>query len=398
MSAPERVVQGGRWYAETAEQTMRRLERIESGPPPPPEIGRGLIYRAQTHTVYGPSDAGKSLLAAAITTDVLNAGGRVLWLDFEQGADRVLRRLLEFGADKEALIERLHRVHHAHGAPPLDAIDALGEDADLAVVDAFTGLLVALRLSSNSDTDVETAYIAVVRPLAVLGAGVLVIDHVRKDRDQRGGLAIGSGRKVGAADVALNFEAVKRFRPGYGGRAKITVSRDRDGAVLPVDFVLEPDMTWRLEPRQASLDEEGGFRPTGYMQLVSIYLEAQTVGVSGRNVNENVDGRSEWIRRALAVLVAEGYVTIEQASRSVLHSSARPFREADDPGAPSASGVRPGASGTHPPASASMRPPRRGRDALDALAQGALDDGASGTHTPEPSPDVLAADDEDLPW
>lgn len=323
MSGPERHPPGA-WYAQTPEMIKAWLERIDNEPPPAPTIC-GLLYRGQTHDLHGPSDAGKSLLAAAIARNVLDNGGRVLWLDWEQGCDRVLRRMLAFGAAETALIERLHLVDHAHGVPPLEAAGELGADVDLVVVDAFTGLLVSLKLGSISDTDIEGAYIALLRPLAALGSAVLTIDHVKNNPQERNGKAIGSGRKMGAVDVSLDFEAIKPgFKPGHGGRAKIKVSRDRDGGVVPCEFILESDMSWRLEARESGED----WKPTGIMQSVSIYLEAQTEPVSKATIERDVRGNDKYVRQAIDELIRDGHIrTTDGPRNAILCSSVTPYRQ-----------------------------------------------------------------------
>jgi hypothetical protein len=329
------------WYVVGPETIREWLTRIHSGMAPVPELGRGLLYRGQTHTLYGPSDAGKSLLAAAIVAYELNAGRRVLWIDFEQGGVRVLRRLVEFGADGNALLERFHYLDHPHGAPTIENIEALGADVDIVIVDATTRLLDALGLSSIADTDIESAYVAVFRPLAGCGAAVLLIDHVRNDPQQRNGMPIGSGRKIGAADVALSFEAIPPgFAPGRGGRAKITVKRDRDGAVRPVDLIVEPDMEWRLEPRATAKDPN--WMPTTIMQTVSEYLEAQGEPVSRNSIEKNVRHNSKYVREAIDHLVEHDYVTETAGrNRAKLCASTKPYRAPLENGSSSSSSVRP---------------------------------------------------------
>ena len=69
-------------------------------------------------------------------------------------------------------------------------------------------------------------------------------DHVPHGEGDR---PLGSQRKSTAPDVELIFKQAVKFKPGHGGRAKITGGRDRDAAITPCEFVLEPDYSWRLE-------------------------------------------------------------------------------------------------------------------------------------------------------
>lgn len=295
----------GSWYAESPDTTKQRIEHIRSSPPPTPDIG-GVFYPGQTHTLVGKSDAGKSLFMALIARDLINTGEDVLWIDHEQGAPRVLRRLMDFGATDEALVNHLWRIHYPLGLPPPDALEAFA-GVKLGVIDAITGVLASCGFNSNADTEVELAYAAIMRPLAEQGASVVTIDHMGHLDSKR---PRGSQRKTGAVDVELLFKAVKKFEPGQGGRASITIGRDRDGAIQPCEFVLASDSTWRIE-----LQHAGGFRPTTLMQRVSEYLEAQyepdsdQYGPVSRSVIErDVKGGTDDLRDAVDKLIEEGHV------------------------------------------------------------------------------------------
>jgi hypothetical protein len=75
--------------------------------------------------------------------------------------------------------------------------------------------------------------------------------------------------------------------------------------------------------------EPGGFRPTGYMERVSVVIEAQG-GLSKRAVRESVHGKAATIDLALELLINERYVETRRDGQAVRHHSLRPFREADD--------------------------------------------------------------------
>lgn len=328
------------WYSETAEQTTERLRRIREDPPPTADIGRGLIYPGQITTCFGEPDAGKSLLAAAIGAEEANNGHATLWIDFEQGADRTLRRLTEFGATDHTLTTSLDRIHYPMGTPPTELFKAF-EGIQLVIIDALTGLLTAMGLSSNSDTDIETAYALALRPFAALGAGVFVIDHVVKRREEQGRWATGSQRKIGAADVALKFDSVQRFKPGHGGKARITVSRDRDGAVQHSIFTLEPNQNWHLDARTDIPTNDGEFRYTGFMERISRYLESNPNGASGNQIEQDIKGSNEHKRKALKTLINEDYVETKPGpNNGIIHISKRAFREDSDPGSPTSPPVR----------------------------------------------------------
>lgn len=60
--------------------------------------GHGLLYRGRTHTMSGESEAKKSWIAQAIAAQELAGGESVAYLDFEDSAEAVTRRMLTLGA------------------------------------------------------------------------------------------------------------------------------------------------------------------------------------------------------------------------------------------------------------------------------------------------------------
>ena len=79
--------------------------------PPAPSLmrrddGHALLYPGMVHTFQGESESGKSMLAQAVAAETLQAGGRVLYLDFESDRGTVAQRLLLLGATREQIIER----------------------------------------------------------------------------------------------------------------------------------------------------------------------------------------------------------------------------------------------------------------------------------------------------
>jgi hypothetical protein len=341
-------VSADQWYAETPEQTLALLAQIRSEPAPAPDLGHGLFYRRQLHALIGESDAGKSLLMSAIVTELINAGRDVLWIDFEFQRRRNVQRMLEFGATDEALTRHLFRVNHPLGAPPAEAVEAF-KGVELVVADACTGLLAASGLGSNSDVDVDNAYTAALRPFCENGAAVVLIDHVTKDRETQGRYAVGSQRKRGAADVAWGFKVIQTFKRGQGGRAKLSVYRDRDSTLQPMEFVLATDMTWRIDESEHGDSET--FRPTALMEKVSRYLEAQSAPVSRTTIEQDVSGKAAFLRKAIDALIADGYVRAEHGARnSVLCVSVCAFSATShDPVPPRPDSVPNGVTRLRPP-------------------------------------------------
>ena len=86
--------------------------------------------------------------------------------------------------------------------------------------------------------------------------------------------------------------------------------------------------TWRIEADH-SLSDEGTFRPTGYMEKVSRYLELHDEEPPSRNqIETDVTGKAEYVRLAIDTLVLEGYaVEFAGSNRVRLVKLERAFRE-----------------------------------------------------------------------
>jgi hypothetical protein len=75
------------------------------------------------------------------------------------------------------------------------------------------------------------------------------------------------------------------------------------------------------------------FRPTALMEKVSRAVElAGDDGLSVRGIEDRATGKKRAISQATDVLVVEGYVVRTHGPRrALIHTSARPYRQADDP-------------------------------------------------------------------
>ena len=164
-------------------------------------------------------------------------GGRVLWWDFEDSPDTLARRASSLGAlsyvqDKE---------HFRWAGPSLQdktpetALARLelelwlkSTDTPLVVIDA------AESAGCPADgSDVAPWYRDMVDPWKARGAGIIVLDHVPKRREDRPKGGIGSQHKLARIDgVALYVSGVP-WNKEVGGGIKLVVHKDRPGD-LPV--------------------------------------------------------------------------------------------------------------------------------------------------------------------
>ena len=93
------------------------LTQLASGielPPTPTvfqrEDGQGLFYRGAVNDLHGEPGCGKSMIAQIATAQELKADRDVIYIDYEDSARNVVKRLLLLGVSGEQIIGHLHYV------------------------------------------------------------------------------------------------------------------------------------------------------------------------------------------------------------------------------------------------------------------------------------------------
>lgn len=316
------------------------------------EDGRPLLYRGRVHSFHGESESGKSMLAQAVVSDTLRAGGRAAYVDFESDASTVIPRLLMMGAPRDALRERFAYVRpETRGWSEPAFVKLLGEPLDVAIVDGVTESMMIMGVEKSTDNDQVSRWIrAFPRALARgTGAAVVLVDHVTKDSDARGRFALGAQAKMAALDGAGYVIEVKQpLGAGMKGAVSVRVAKDRPGQVRPhggafrardrtqevayatVDSTEEGLIKVRFWPPKRDVSEQEQM-----MIAISMYLEGwrtehgAPLGKTLRDIRGEVPGRNADIQAAANRLATEGYISIDVGSRnSHIHTSLRPYRVA----------------------------------------------------------------------
>lgn len=341
---PEELAMDGSIY-EPSRWTRTNLADFLGLPAELPDIA-GLFYPARRVLISGPGEALKTWLCLAAAVAEIKSGRGVIWADLDgMGPREIAARLIALGVTESEIAELVYFTHPEGqlGLPELHELLAWASTngCRLFVMDAFTGFLVAHGLDGNLGADVEQAWKRL-DGLCAAGIAVVLIDHVVKNPDNRNGQAIGSERKGTAAHLHFDLKPLEKLARGGIGRSRIGVSRDR-GAYFPRPFAGElliysdadsGMVTWTVKPPGAEGDT---FRPTGYMEKVSRYVETNP-RASKDAIETGVDGKATHIRHALSLLVAEGYISQETGAKGAhIHHSVKPFREADELLVPSSS-------------------------------------------------------------
>jgi hypothetical protein len=215
---------------------------------------------------------------------------------------------------------------------------ALMPAPSLVVLDGMTEALAMEGLDLNSNTDVAKWIVALPRRIALdTGAAVLIIDHQTKDREQRGGFAIGAQHKKAGIHVAYSIKAVKPFGRGLDGSSRIRVEKDRpghvrrhaeDGVVAEMKFTSKSDsgaVTIELQPPNPE-----AWRPADRMEAISLALEeAGEAGLNRSELLRAVGGREATSDNAIRALKETGHIRVVPGGRGnpTMHYIKKAYRQ-----------------------------------------------------------------------
>ncbi|WP_243074823.1 AAA family ATPase [Microbacterium sp. SS28] len=294
--------------------------------PPVPTVGRrsdgtGLFYREQANLVFGDPESGKTLIAQCAAADEMSMGRAALIIDLDHnGAAATISRLVSMGVDEAVLRDPdLFRYCQPEDADHLAVVvkEAVEWKPAIILLDSLGELLPMFGASSNSPDDFTRVHAAVIKPLTKSGAAVLVIDHLPKNRDSQSFGSTGTtAKKRAIGGTSLRVTVQEPFRPGIGGRAQVTLNKDRHGGLraacptedrepLAATFKLwneNGDILWRFIPPAL------GERPlaAGFVEQDVIELsELMPAPTSQRDIKERLgwgstramDALREWRRR-----------------------------------------------------------------------------------------------------
>jgi hypothetical protein len=302
--------------------------------------GLPLLYRARIHTIFGESGGGKTWVAVHAAATVLLAGGRVLWIDWEDAPVGLAQRLHALGLTDEQVGRVDYRSPSTGLLAGLNA-GVSGEECELAVIDSWGEAMAAGGIKQNDD-DAVASWVRIVKKLADGGAAVLLLDHVPKAVDAPALFGIGSQRKRAAiTGAAYRIDTAVEPARGKSGIFKLRVAKDRLGARAKGSIACEVHLESldggdrvRIECRLTEAQEAAAkgqkFRPTIEMEKVSRFLE-EAGEASQNKIKEAVGGNDKTRTTAIEMLVEEGWCRRWLGPRaSWMVAVERPFRAASD--------------------------------------------------------------------
>jgi hypothetical protein len=310
------------------------LARIRDGLPPieyvPGSSDRYVTGRR--HHLPAPKKTGKSLLAALDAVDIPLAGGHVVILDRENGANLYASRLEAIIAARQ--LDDTEQDKIAAGLsyfefPRLNRTDEtafveLCTGADLAVFDSQRTFLSDLGLDENDSDDYARFMAALIDPLFRAGIATLILDNAGHGDPKRGR---GSSSKGDLNEILFTIDAVEPFDADTTGRLRLDIADSRLGTNGRWELDIGGGVFghWRSVDH---LDDATGFRPTGLMERASIFVENCAEPPARTMAAKATGGKALYARIAIDRLVREGYMRgPKRGGLEVI----RPYREATDP-------------------------------------------------------------------
>ena len=336
---------GSSWVPLAADALQELVAGGQLGEPPvmlARTDGVRLLYAGRAHAFSGEPEACKGWLALAATAELLEHEP-VLYIDLEDTAATQVSRLLALGVPGDAIRDRFLYVRPDE---PLEErgwealASALAARPALAIVDGVTEALALQGLDLRDNGDVARWLALLPRRLLAAGPAVLLLDHVVKDREQRGRYALGAQHKLAGIDVAYTLEVIEPFGRGREGLVKVVVAKDRPGFVRQHaergDRIADLRLSATADDGAVAIElvppvaGRSTFRPTVLMECACRAVE-ESPGLTVRAIRGAVGGKHDALTLALELLVGEGFLRVEKGPRNAQqHYPARPFRTADE--------------------------------------------------------------------
>lgn len=381
-SAPASQVQNGSMESYEANKNassswrFEDLAQLASGielPPTPTvfqrEDGQGLFYRGAVNDLHGEPGCGKSMIAQIATAQELKNNRDVIYIDYEDSARNVVKRLLLLGVTGEQIISHLHYVRPSAKPSSPTSLDGWRETLDyadtatLTIIDGVTSCLAYAGLDSNSGDDIAAWYNTMPRLISACGPAVVLIDHVVKSKDNRGRYAGGSMQKLALIDgISYSVDMTKPVGKGMRGTIVIKSGKDRiseieehcavswssNGSHLREAARIEINSTDpklmratiarpNMMPSDETTRQRGLERPTGLMEKISRIIENAPEEPNQTEIIELLkdDGssaRKTTVLTAINRLLEGGWISNRSGRNNRnIYASVRPYRQVDDP-------------------------------------------------------------------
>lgn len=147
---------------------------LAGGLEPPAQLIEGLVVEGQVNWLAGHPAQGKTTVALWSAAQHLEAGGHVIWLDWEAGPRDTVLRLEALGASHDQIIDRFHYFYSPLVPADEHGLELLRGDLErwpnaLVVFDSASKALSIAGLDENTPAEATRWTTEVVMPLPGTG-------------------------------------------------------------------------------------------------------------------------------------------------------------------------------------------------------------------------------------
>lgn len=304
--------------------------------------GEFLYHRGRVNYLVGRRGCGKTWVAMVTTAQVLEAGGKAIYFDLEDGYSLFAERMADIGVDIDRYKREGRFVYvkqfETNIVQMRDFIRVVGE-FDLVVFDVINKMI--SRLGGNPDVGNEEAIWLtdnIFDPIAQRGSAVLVLDHPNK-KGQRKDAEVedlnpggGSMKSNNASGVMVGLQAVRPFsKKNPNGHVRMYCLKDRTGFFVDGECIGELrgqtdlhetglGLGLRVDPPDAEdPDEDRGLQGDVEDCKAKILAILHAVGpvTLGSFAAKMTAKLRPWVDVSVEQLVVEGLVTVDDKKVSL---------------------------------------------------------------------------------
>lgn len=308
--------------------------------------GQALFYAGKMHVLQAEPSSGKSWIALFAALEVLNMGGSVIFLDYEDQAVSITGRLLALGGDPASITERFQyiRPSGAMGTQERAELSTVLQrlNPDLIIIDGVAEAISRDGFDEDRNSEVVKWVDQYPRWLSQTGACVVMIDHIAKDKEKGGRYARGASHKLAAVDGAsYQVKIIHSFSRHKGGSVKLVVAKDRPGvftigevaAVVKIDPAGDGQIVRMIIEKSQEPRPSDSWKPTKAMEKLSLELERSPNPLQPKLLLDMTtgSGKRSTFQDALARLQTENFVTSFRVGQTQYLRLVRRYREGDAP-------------------------------------------------------------------
>jgi AAA domain len=295
----------------------------------PPALVPDLLVAQRIHLLIGHPAAGKTTLALWAGREHIEAGGDLLWIDFEETPDDFTDKAVAVGITPEQLDDQIAYVWRPEllanekGTADLVATIrrlAAAHDGDedypgvLCVLDSMDMALTTAGFDPNDRGENSKWAKYLTHPAKAAGATCVVVDAPTKGGTEANPYPAGAGSKLFQADAAWFVKATEPFKRDQVGRIEVIRppgGKDRSGTLPACLAFRVGDGAGSLPLRRVEVD---GDAPAGERKSAALRRRVAATLVkhsspekrlTGKQVEDLTSGRSAEIRAERKVLVAD---------------------------------------------------------------------------------------------